>query len=59
CVTPDKVTDWYKEGSKIDLQKVETALGFSVTLSGFASNGVRTLATASGRSRHKESLKDS
>ncbi|GJS04147.1 hypothetical protein Tco_0320655 [Tanacetum coccineum] len=51
--------DWYKEGLKIDIQKVETASGFSVTLSGFASDGVRTLATTSGCNRHKETLEDS
>ncbi|GJZ54737.1 hypothetical protein Tco_0609930 [Tanacetum coccineum] len=56
---PDKIIDWYKEGLKIDIQKVETASGFSVTLSGFASDGVRTLATTSGCNRHKETLEDS
>ncbi|GKB14659.1 zinc finger, CCHC-type containing protein [Tanacetum coccineum] len=38
---------------------VETASGFLVTLSGFACDGVRTLATASKHSRPKETLEDS
>ncbi|GKD82568.1 hypothetical protein Tco_1349407, partial [Tanacetum coccineum] len=40
-------------------QKVETASGFLTTPSGFASDNIRNLVTASKRSRPKKTLEDS
>nr|GEW58470.1 hypothetical protein [Tanacetum cinerariifolium] len=42
-----------------DSATVETALGFLVTPSGYASDGVRILVRASERNRLKEALEDS
>ncbi|GJY56625.1 hypothetical protein Tco_0455740 [Tanacetum coccineum] len=56
---PDKIANWHNEGLKNFSQKVETASGFPAKPSRFASDGVRTLATTSERSRPKETLEDS
>ncbi|GJY14052.1 hypothetical protein Tco_0383361 [Tanacetum coccineum] len=44
---------------EIRIQTVEMESGFHATPSGFANDGVRTLAMASKRSRPKETLEDS
>ncbi|GJW22630.1 hypothetical protein Tco_0033252, partial [Tanacetum coccineum] len=54
----DKIPTLHDEGLKNLLQTMETALGFHATPSGLQSDGVRIIATESGRSQLKESLED-
>ncbi|GKB03438.1 hypothetical protein Tco_0831581 [Tanacetum coccineum] len=54
----DKITTLHDEGLKNLLQTVEMASGFLTTPSGLQSNGIRILATASERSRLKETPDD-
>ncbi|GJW09861.1 zinc finger, CCHC-type containing protein [Tanacetum coccineum] len=55
----DKIANWHNEGLKNCSQKVETTSRFLATPSGFSSDGVETLATASDRSQPNETLEDS
>ncbi|GJT44941.1 hypothetical protein Tco_0953656 [Tanacetum coccineum] len=48
-----------KDSGNSRMKTVETTLGFIVTSSGFASDGVRTLETTSEHSRPTETLEDS
>ncbi|GJT28920.1 hypothetical protein Tco_0909195 [Tanacetum coccineum] len=55
----DKMAIWHEDGLKNQDQSVETASRLLVTPSRFESDDVRIFVTASGHSRHKETLEES